>query len=75
MVVFPAVWLVRKTRGLLARWGARPSTARTEDRLPPAWLNALLRRLFVGLTKTKLPFPFGVSLLLVARRRGGAAAE
>jgi ubiquinone/menaquinone biosynthesis C-methylase UbiE len=71
VAVFPAVWLVRKTRVLLARLGARPSTARTEDRLPPAWLNALLRRLFVGLAKTKLPFPFGVSLLLIARRRGG----
>jgi SAM-dependent methyltransferase len=71
VAVFPAVWLVRKTRVLLARLGARPSTARTEDRLPPAWLNALLRRVFVGLANTKLPFPFGVSLLLVARRRGG----
>jgi ubiquinone/menaquinone biosynthesis C-methylase UbiE len=71
VVVFPAVWLVRKTRVLLARLGAGPSTGRTEDRLPPAWLNALLRRLFVGLAKTRLPFPFGVSLLLVARRRGG----
>jgi hypothetical protein len=39
--------------------------------LPPRWLNALLRQLFVGLAKTRLPFPFGVSLLLVARRRGG----
>jgi len=71
VVVFPAVWLVRKTRVLLARLGARPAAARTEDRLPPAWLNALLRRVFVGLAKTRLPFPFGVSLLLVARRRGG----
>jgi ubiquinone/menaquinone biosynthesis C-methylase UbiE len=71
VAVFPAVWIVRKTRMLLTRLGVRPATARTEDRLPPIWLNALLRRLFVGLAKTRLPFPFGVSLLLVARRRGG----
>ena len=39
--------------------------------LNSTWLNALLRRLFVGLAKMKVSFPFGVSLLLVARRRGG----
>jgi hypothetical protein len=42
---------------LLARLGARSSIARTEDRLPPAWLNALLRRLFVGLAKMKAAVP------------------
>jgi len=43
--------------------------ARSEDKLPPPWLNALLRWLFVRLAFWRLPFPFGVSLLLVARRR------
>jgi len=29
-----------------------------------------LRAVFVGLGRSRIPFPFGVSLLLVARRRG-----
>jgi ubiquinone/menaquinone biosynthesis C-methylase UbiE len=72
VVVYPAVWLVRKWRRLTTRRGAAPPAggARTEDRLPPAWLNALLRTIFVSLAKVRVPFPFGVSLLLVASRRG-----
>lgn len=63
---YPAVWLVRKWR----RWFPRkPTEARTEDRVPAPWLNGLLRRLFVGPAFWRLPLPFGVSLLLVARRR------
>jgi SAM-dependent methyltransferase len=67
VVVYPAVWLVRKWRGLFPR----PATAgaRAEDRLPPRWLNRLLRASFVGLALGRLPLPFGVSLLLVARRK------
>jgi len=42
---------------------------RSEDVVPPAWLNALLRALFVATGRVRVPFPFGVSLLLVARRR------
>ena len=56
---------------LTARRGA-PATggeARTEDKLPPAWLNRMLQAIFVGLATVRVPFPFGVSLLLVARRR------
>jgi ubiquinone/menaquinone biosynthesis C-methylase UbiE len=65
VVVYPAVWLVRKWR----RWFPAPVGAvRSEDRLPAAWANALLRRMFVGLACWRFPFPFGVSLLLVARR-------
>jgi len=64
VAVYPAVWLVRKWRRLF------PSTQRSEDQLPPAWLNAILRALFVDLALARLPLPFGVSLLLVARRRG-----
>ncbi len=69
VLVYPAVWLVRKWRALRPKSGSTP-TVRTEDRVPPRWLNALLGALFVGMTKWRVPFPFGVSLLLVARRRG-----
>ena len=69
VVVYPAVWWVRKWRAWRPR---KPVVAadRTEDKLPPRWLNALLRSVFVGLARWRVPFPFGVSLLLVARRRG-----
>jgi SAM-dependent methyltransferase len=63
--VYPGVWLVRKWR----RWF--PSSRRTEDKIPPSWLNALLRALFVKPAFWRVPLPIGVSLLLVARRRGG----
>ena len=72
VIVYPAVWLVRKWRRLTARRGVASTAggARSEDKLPPAWLNGLLQAVFVGLAKVRVPFPFGVSLLLVARRRG-----
>ncbi len=63
--IFPAVWLVRKWRS----WLGTPAGRRTEDVVPASWLNGLLRRIFVGTGKMRLPFPFGVSLILVARRR------
>lgn len=65
VAVFPAVWLVRKWRKL--RGG--PATDRAEDKIPAAPINALLRRIFVGFGRSRVPFPFGVSLLLVARKR------
>ncbi len=66
VLVYPAVWAVRKWRV----WSGRgKSIQRTEDRLPPAWLNRPLREIFVRMAYWRLPFPFGVSLLLVARRR------
>ncbi|MEO5959963.1 MAG: class I SAM-dependent methyltransferase [Opitutaceae bacterium] len=71
VVVYPAVWCVRKWRALrpgVAANGSAP-VARTEDRIPPAMLNSILRTTFVGMARWRLPFPFGVSLLLVARRR------
>lgn len=72
VLVYPAVWAVRKwrvwRRGAV---GTAPGTvARSEDRIPPRPLNALLRAQFVWLARCRIPFPFGVSLLLVARRRG-----
>jgi SAM-dependent methyltransferase len=66
VVVYPAVWLVRKWRNWFPH---RKDQARSEDQLPPSWLNALLRWLFVRPATWRVPFPFGVSLLLVARKR------
>ena len=66
VVVYPAVWLVRKWR----RWfPLRGDHSRSEDQVPAPWLNTLLRRIFVGLSMSRMPFPFGVSLVMVARRR------
>lgn len=67
--IYPAVWWVRRWRAW--RKNARPAGDRTrsEDKLPPPVVNALLRTLFVRLAHLRVPFPFGVSLLLVARRR------
>jgi SAM-dependent methyltransferase len=66
VLAFPAVCLLRRWR----RWRpATPGAARAEDRLPAPGLNCLLETLFVGLGRWHVPFPFGVSLILVARRR------
>jgi ubiquinone/menaquinone biosynthesis C-methylase UbiE len=66
VVVYPAVWLVRRWRNWFPQKGAQ---VRTEDKLPAPWLNAMLRWLFVRPACWRVPFPFGVSLLLVARKR------
>ena len=71
VLVYPAVWAVRRWRAW--RGPAQPATgsvARSEDRIPAGPVNALLRAQFVSLAHWRIPFPFGVSLLLVARRRG-----
>ncbi len=68
VVAYPLVSMVRKWR----RWTARrhdPTGVRAEDREPAPWLNRALKRVFVALGFWRLPFPFGVSLVLVARRR------
>ena len=66
VLVFPAVWLVRKWR----RWfPAKPSAVRAEDTIPAGWINRCLRAQFVALAQVRLPMPFGVSLVLVARKR------
>lgn len=67
VAALPAVWLVRRWQTMR---GARGGVAgRMEDKVPPAPLNALLRRLFVGLGLLRRPrFPGGVSLLLLARK-------
>ena len=64
-LAFPLVWLLRRRRGGTA---AGP---RAEDRLPPRWLNALLRWQFVAQGRCRLcRVPFGVGLLVVARKCG-----
>jgi SAM-dependent methyltransferase len=65
VLAYPAVWALRRWRGLRP---AAPGTTRAEDRIPAAPLNALLRWSFQALAMSRVPFPFGVSLLLVARR-------
>ncbi len=84
-LVFPAVWLVRKWRAWTSGGaekresgkvekrdtpGAAGGATRSEDKVPPRWLNALLRTIFVRMALWRVPMPFGVSLVLVARRRG-----
>ena len=69
VAVLPAVFLVRKFRALKLRLGL-PATARSEDRIPPAWLNRFLQWLFVRLAcQTTLRFPAGVGLLAVLRKK------
>lgn len=69
VVVYPAVWLVRKWRAWRPAKSDGAATARTEDRIPPRWINSLLRLVFSALGRCPVPFPFGVSLVLVAKRR------
>ncbi|MDB6092564.1 MAG: putative S-adenosylmethionine-dependent methyltransferase/MSMEI [Verrucomicrobia bacterium] len=69
VVVYPAVWAVRNWRKLRRKLGLADAAARTEDRLPSPLVNRALRGTFVGMAKWRVPFPFGVSLLLVARKR------
>lgn len=70
VVVYPPVWFLRKWRGWRKRARPAAGAARSEDRIPPGWLNGWLRAMFVGMARWRIPFPFGVSLVLVARRRG-----
>jgi ubiquinone/menaquinone biosynthesis C-methylase UbiE len=67
VLVYPVVWLARRWRG---RKSTDPDAKRAEHAMPPAWLNALLRIQFVSLAMSAIPLPFGVSIVLVARRRG-----
>lgn len=65
-VLYPAVWVVRAWR----RWFPAPAgAARAEDRIPAGPINRLLRALFVATAMWRVPLPFGVSLILIARRR------
>lgn len=68
VAAYPVVWCLRKLRRL-----RKPSTGmppiRSEDKIPPAPLNAALKGIFVSLGRVRIPFPFGVSLILVARKK------
>lgn len=69
VATFPAVYAIRKMR-ILREWMGLAKGARMEDKLPPAWLNRFLKSLFVMLACQKwIPFPFGVGLLAVGRKR------
>lgn len=68
VLAYPAVWCVRRWRSR-RREQAAAGAERFEDKVPAAPLNALLRAQYVHLAQWRVPFPFGVSLVLVARRR------
>lgn len=66
--MFPVVWIIRRWR-VLFPGRRRARRMRSEDRVPPTWINRLLQASFVTPAFWRIPFPFGVSLLLVARKR------
>ena len=69
VAAFPIVWTVRKWRTLKSRSGSRVKS-RSEDTIPFAPLNQLLRWSFVGpACQSVIAFPFGVGLLAVLRRK------
>jgi SAM-dependent methyltransferase len=62
-IAMPLVWAARKARAL----GIGKST-RAEDRIPTKLINSTLFYSFVGPACSRIPFPFGVGLLLVANK-------
>jgi len=69
VVALPAVYWVRKFRGLKRRLGFKTSL-RSEDKIPPPWLNTFLRWLFVrAACQNAVRFPAGVGLLAVLRKQ------
>jgi hypothetical protein len=51
-------------------YGFLQTTSRSEDRIPPEWLNRFLRRLFVHpACRQAFHFPTGVGLLAVLRKK------
>jgi SAM-dependent methyltransferase len=70
VAVLPLVLLVRKWRALKTRFGGKIQS-RSEDAIPPGWINGLLRWVFVKLAcQSLVRFPGGVGLLAVLRRKG-----
>jgi len=63
--------LLRKCRGRKPQ--AEQEESRTEFHIPPNWLNKLLKWIFVRTSMWHFPMPFGLSLLLVVRKRGREA--
>jgi ubiquinone/menaquinone biosynthesis C-methylase UbiE len=69
VAVLPIVFIIRKWRALKNRLGIK-THARSEDQIPPQWLNELLRLTFVGLACQKtLQFPAGVGLIVVLQKQ------
>ena len=69
VAVFPLVLLVRKWRAIKARLGCKIES-RSEDAIPPRWINALLHWIFVKLAcQGAIRFPAGVGLVAVLRRK------
>jgi hypothetical protein len=63
------VYFVRKFRELKQRLGFKV-VARSEDAIPPAWINSFLRLVFVrAACQGTLRFPVGVGLLVVLRKK------
>lgn len=71
VIAYPVVWIVRKWRQLFPTKGSPGSDGRrrSEDRVPWGPLNSLLTWSFVTSATRRVPFPIGVSLILIARRR------
>lgn len=69
VTVLPIVFFVRKFRALKESLGFK-TVSRSEDRIPPRWMNNLLRWQFVRLACQKsVQFPAGVGLLAVLRKK------
>lgn len=66
VLVYPLVWLARQWR---ARKAADAQAKRAEHAMLPGLINRVLRWQFVSFALSAIPMPFGVSIVLVARRR------
>lgn len=69
VAVLPLVWAVRKFRALKQKLGGKIA-GRSEDSIPSALLNRLLRAIFVKLAcQQAVSFPAGVGLIAVLRKK------
>jgi SAM-dependent methyltransferase len=69
VAVLPAVFAVRKWRGLKGRLGMK-TESRSEDAIPARPLNQFLRSTFVKLAcQNTVPFPAGVGLITVLKKK------
>jgi SAM-dependent methyltransferase len=69
VAVFPLVYAIRKLRGILDRLGFKQGH-RSEDTVPPIWLNDFLRWLYVSTAcRWNFRFPAGVGLLAILRKK------
>ncbi len=69
VLVFPAVYAVRKLRTFRSNNGETAGSERAEEQIPGPLLNRFLRKTFVApACQDLVRFPFGVGLLAVARK-------